>query len=76
MSSITFIGTFIRDLLAGSLSGVIGYSFVYPLDFLKTMISLKLISEKKNIVSFISSNYLKNGLGSFYKGLGATLIVE
>jgi hypothetical protein len=63
-------------MIGGSMSGILSYTLIYPLDLTKTMMSINRTPD--NLSVFQSMNYLKNKYGykSLYKGLGATYVVS
>lgn len=43
-------GTIIRNLISGSVAGVIAYSIVYPIDLTKTMISINFVPKELPLI--------------------------
>lgn len=55
------------------MSGAIAYTFVYPIDLMKTMISINKANERLSVWGNIQHMARTKGVASLYKGLGTTI---
>lgn len=58
-------------VLAGSMTGVSSWAFVYPIEVVKTRIQSGMYSSVRHCVS---SSLRKEGIGVFYRGLGVAMM--
>lgn len=65
-------GPIISNLLSGSCAGVIAYAVVYPLDLVKTMISINKAKDTLSIFGNIFDIARTKGVRALYRGLGTT----
>jgi hypothetical protein len=64
------------NLVAGGMSGITAYSLVYPMDLVKTLLSLNIIPPGNSFARSIMFVYRKYGFRALYQGLSATIYVE
>lgn len=69
-------GDFSAKLLCGALTGVTANTITYPLDLIKTILSVQLNPRhyKKGVFGHMRIIYAKDGFLGFYKGWGTTMI--
>jgi len=67
---------FKSKLLCGALTGITANSITYPLDLMKTILSVQLNPRhyKKGIIGHLKIIYRKEGVLGFYKGWGTTMV--
>ena len=67
---------FTAKLLWGALTGVTANTLTYPLDLIKTILSVQLNPRhyKKGVYGHVKIIYKKDGILGFYKGWGTTMI--
>ncbi|CAI2374305.1 unnamed protein product [Moneuplotes crassus] len=70
------VGTFQSKLVCGALTGVTANTITYPLDLVKTILSVQLNPRhyKKGIIGHLKIIYRKEGILGFYKGWVTTMI--
>lgn len=70
------MGTFQAKLICGALTGVTANTITYPLDLVKTILSVQLNPRhyKKGIIGHLKIIYSKEGILGFYKGWGTTMV--
>lgn len=52
------------------------YTLVYPMDLVKTLLSLNIIQPRKSLIASILEVYRTYGFRALYQGLSATLYVR
>jgi solute carrier family 25 (mitochondrial phosphate transporter), member 23/24/25/41 len=62
-------------LVSGSISGIVASFFTYPLDLVRTILSIKVEKSSSGIIGEISKIYKLEGVTGLYKGLGMSLLV-
>uniref|UniRef100_A0A7S3KJ38 Mitochondrial carrier protein n=1 Tax=Euplotes crassus TaxID=5936 RepID=A0A7S3KJ38_EUPCR len=69
-------GSFQSKLLCGALTGITANTITYPLDLVKTILSVQLNPRhyKKGILGHLKIIYSKEGILGFYKGWGTTMV--
>ena len=68
-------GWLIRDLLGGGLAGLVAYTSIYPMDLVKTLVSLNLIPANESLFKSLTHIQGRYGWLGLYQGLTATIYV-
>lgn len=63
-------------LVCGSLSGIVASFFTYPLDLVRTILSIKVDKEKTGIWKESKNIVARDGVLGLYRGLNMTLFVR
>lgn len=63
-------------LFCGSMSGVVASFFTYPLDLVRTILSINVDKQKTGIWIESKNIYNKDGVFGLYRGLNMTLFVS
>lgn len=66
----------IRNLFAGGLAGMTAYTLVYPMDLVKTLLTLNIVPAGRSLFGSIVFVYQKYGMRALYQGLSATIYVS
>lgn len=64
------------SLIGGGCAGVSFWIFGYPFDYIKTLMQTDNLEDKKykNLLDVVSQRFKKEGIKTFYKGLGVALL--